>query len=236
MRLRMIGFMNRARSFIGVMRNFPTNDKIYTWSAIPMPLANVLVEEYPEITHAILITRQKLLLSKDNQLFRETGIYASSSFFHVFTFPLLQGDARAILAEPNAIAISEKLAGKYFGPDWASQSILGQSLTVDHRKEFTIKAVFRDVPGNSSLRFEFVLPIEDYVAENKWLEHWGNSSLQTLREAARGYCPGGCKRKDRERVILDHYKGTTATVFLQPLLNMHLYSKFENGKSVGGTC
>ena len=94
-------FHEQGTQIYRVMRNFSTNDKIYTWSAAPMPLANVLVEEYPEITHAILITpRQKLLLSKDNQLFRETGIYASSSFFHVFTFPLLQGDARTIWQNP----------------------------------------------------------------------------------------------------------------------------------------
>ncbi len=127
-------FHEQGTQIYRVMRNFSANDKIYTWSSAPMPLAKVLVEEYPEITHAILITRQRHLLSKGNQLFRETGIYASPSFFNVFTFPLLQGDTRKILSEPNAIAISEKLAGKYFGPDWASQSILGQSLTVDHRR------------------------------------------------------------------------------------------------------
>lgn len=168
-------FHEQGTQIYRVMRNYSANDKIHTWSSAPMPLAKVLVEEFPEITHDILITRQRHLLSKGDESFRETGIYASPSFFNVFTFPLLQGDARTILAEPNAIAISEKLAGKYFGPDWASQSILGQILTVEHRKEFTIKAVFRDVPGNSSLRFEFVLPMEVYVAENKWLEHFGNS-------------------------------------------------------------
>ncbi len=62
-------FHEQGTQIYRVMRNFSSNDKIYTWSAIPMPLANVLVEEYPEITHAILIPpRQKLLLSKDNQL------------------------------------------------------------------------------------------------------------------------------------------------------------------------
>ena len=61
-------FHEQGTQIYRVMRNFSANDKIYTWSSAPMPLANVLVEEYPEITHAILITRQKLLLSKDNQL------------------------------------------------------------------------------------------------------------------------------------------------------------------------
>ena len=226
-------FHEQGTQIYRVMRNFSANDKIYTWSSVPMPLAQVLLEEFPEITHAILITRRKHLLSKGNQAFRETGIYAGPSFFNVFTFSLLQGDARTILAEPNAIAISEKLAGKYFGPDWASQSILGQSLTVDHRKEFTIKAVFRDVQSNSSLHFEFVLPMEVYIAENKWLEHWGNSSLQLYVKLREDAVLEDVNTKI-EQVLLGHYKWANATVFLQPLFDMHLYSKFKNGKLIGG--
>ena len=92
-------------------------------------------------------------------------------------------------------------------------------MTVDHRKEFIIKAVFRDVHSNSSLRFEFVLPMEVHVAENKWLEHWGNSSMQLYVKLREDTVLKDVNTKI-ERVLLDHYKGTTATIFFAPLIGI----------------
>lgn len=217
-----------------VMRNYSSNNKIYTWSATPMPLAKVLEEEYPEVTHAILTTwTQKKLLSKADKVFRENGIYASPAFFEVFTFPIIQGSSQTALSEPNAIAISEGLARKYFGTDWASKSIIGQSLTLNHRKDYTVQAVFKDVPSNSSLGFKFVLPMADYLADKKWLEHWGNNSLRMYVKLQEGVVLADFNAKV-EKVILKYHKSARATVFLQPFLDMHLYSEFKNGKLVGG--
>ena len=100
------------------MRNYYTKERIYTWSANPMPLAKGLEEEYPEITHAVLINWNQHLLSRgEDIIFRERGLYAGPAFFQIFTFPLLQGDPETALSAPDAIAISEGLAKKYFGTE-----------------------------------------------------------------------------------------------------------------------
>ena len=216
-----------------VMRNYYTKERIYTWAANPMPLAKVLEEEYPEITHAVLINwNQHLLSSGKDNTFRERGLYAGPALFKIFTFPLLQGDPETALSAPDAIAISEGLAKKYFGPDW-KETALGQSLTIDHGKAFTVTAIFKKVPNNSTIRFEFALPIEDYISRNKWLEHWGNNSLRLFVKLQKSAVSVDVNAKIKN-IIRDHHESSNADVFLQPYLDIHLYSDFKEGKLVGG--
>ena len=93
-----------------VMRNYFSDDQIYTWSAIPKPLQQVLEDDYPEITHAVLVTwQEEILLTTGDQAFREEGRHAGTAFFEVFSFPLLQGTPGTVLDDPYSIAISENL-------------------------------------------------------------------------------------------------------------------------------
>jgi len=93
----------------------------------------------------------------------------ASSFFEAFTFPLLHGEASTVLDDPQSIVISEDLASSLFGADWQTDaSVIGQVLNVENRADFRVTGVFEDVPENSSLQFDFVLPMEEYLPRNEW--------------------------------------------------------------------
>jgi hypothetical protein len=234
--LRYDQFHNEGDQIHRVMRNYFTSDgKVFTWSAIPMPLADVLREEYPEITHTVLMTwKNEALVATEEEAFREQGRYVGPAFFEVFSFPLVRGAPETALTDPNAIVISASLARKYFGPDWQEDgAALGQPLRVDNRKTFTVTGVFEDVPAHSSLRFDYVLPIADFVQRNDWLESWGNNALRLfvrLHDAARSDVVSA-KITD---VIEAHHEESRAALFLQAYPDMHLHSDFENGELVGG--
>ncbi len=226
-------FHDEGDQLYRVMRHYHADDQIYTWAAIPKPLAQVLEDDYPEITHAVLMTWQEtILLTRGDTAFREDGRHAGPGFFEIFSFPLIQGNPATALDEPHAIAISESLAEKYFGADWRSTAI-GQTLRMENRLDLTVTGIFEDVPETSTLRFDFVIAIEEFIQRNTWVEHWGNNGLRMfvrLEKDADGEQVGA----KIEHVIKDYHDSSDSFLFLQPYTDVHLYSEFEEGQLVGG--
>jgi putative ABC transport system permease protein len=206
----------------------------YTWSSMPKPLADALEKDYPEVEHAILTSwHQRPLITYKDQTFREGGYYAGPGFFQSFSFPLIVGDPESVIASPDAIAISEVLAAKLFGEDWRTKEVVGQSLTVDHRKDFRITGVFEETPNNSSFEFDFILPMEDFIERNDWVEHWGNSGLEIYVKLKSGADAAALNEKIAG-VIDENNEGANATVFLKSFEDIHLYSDYKEGKLQGG--
>jgi putative ABC transport system permease protein len=217
-----------------VMRHAEFGGKTHTWSAMPMPLAEVLERDYPEVEHATLLSWQmNPLLTRGDVSFREEGYYAGPAFFEMFSFPLLAGDPATALDDPASMVISETLAAKIFGPVWTADEVLGQTLTVEHRKDFRITGISADVSEPTAFQFDFVLPIEDFLARNDWTEHWGNSGLEIYAELAEGASAAALDAKIAG-VINEHHEMARATPFLQPVADMRLWGQYEEGELVGG--
>ncbi len=88
------------------------------------------------------------------------AFYTEPGFLSLFSFPLVAGDAESALLQPNTILVTESAAEKYFG----SADPLGK--TVLHNNllgvgEYTVAGVLEDIPPNSHLQFEMLLPIRD---------------------------------------------------------------------------
>jgi predicted permease len=224
-------FHQKGGQLFRTMRHaYFTDGNIFTWSAVPKPLAQTLEEEYPEVLEAELITwEQQLLIARDEQAFKEKGRFAGKDFFSIFTYPFLEGDPATALQDINSIVISESLSRKIFGEAPA----LGQLLRVDDRAEFNISGVFKDVPQQSSLQFDFIIPVEEYISRNDWVEDWGNNGLRlfVLLDQNASYQALNEKIKD---IIRQHNESSDADVFLQPYEDMYLYGDFQEGKLAGG--
>ncbi len=84
-------------------------------------------------------------------------LIADSNFLTVFTFPLLSGNPKTALLEPNSVVLSEEAAKKYFG----STAALGKTLLMkrgDQFEDFAVTGVAKGCPQNSSLQFDILLP------------------------------------------------------------------------------
>src|SRR6267142_3909161 len=112
----------------------------------PAPLANAILNDYPEVESVVRFRSWGSALVKRNESadnFKERNIiYADSTFFRIFSIPLLLGNPGTALREPNSIAIGKKLAEKYF-PDGDA---LGQSLIIDNSWHVKITGVFNEMP------------------------------------------------------------------------------------------
>lgn len=125
----------------------------------PAPMASTLIDEIPEIETAVRFrSRGGFLVRRENakETIRENGvIWADSTFFKIFTIPVIKGDANSALKDPNSIAISRTIAEKYF----KNEEPLGEILMLG---DFACKvnAVYEDMPTTGHFRFDILLSME----------------------------------------------------------------------------
>ena len=204
-----------------------------TTSSTPGPLAPAMQAELPEVEHAVKFTWEiEQLLALDDKAFKEKGYYTDSNFLRAFTFPLVLGVAEKALAQPNSIVVSEKLAQKFFG---SAAAALHRTLKINNQHNYKITGIAKDVPKNSSLQFDFLMPIADFEArpEGGWLSEWGNNGIKTyllLRPGADAQALNA-KIKGFHKA---HKEGSHIDLFLQPVSEMYLHSDFRKGKAGGG--
>ena len=106
-------------------------------------------------------------------------LYTDSSFFNVFTFPLIHGNPKTCLKEPHSVVVSEKEAKKRFG----TTDALGKIILVKTDSTFTpysVSGVAKNSPQNSSIQFDMLLPLKESEADASNKENWYNFFLNTF--------------------------------------------------------
>jgi hypothetical protein len=142
----------------------------------PPPLAAALKEQIPQIESGFhfLYLYGKRSIGTEEITFKEEGIAASPEFLEVFNFPLISGRG-SDLADPNSIFLSQRLTDKIF----PEGSPVGKELLYKDDRVLIVKGVFKDVPRNSSLQFDFLIPYEiEYGISEEW---WQLSDATFIR-------------------------------------------------------
>ncbi|MEO0333452.1 MAG: ABC transporter permease, partial [Bacteroidota bacterium] len=123
----------------------------------PAGMTEDLQAEIPAITATCRLSRPfTVLLEVEDQWFEEDQVlFADSNFLDMFSFPLLQGNAKTALLHPDGVVITTAIARKYFG----HQEALGEVLAIDNRGIFTVTGILADIPVNSHLQFTLLLPM-----------------------------------------------------------------------------
>lgn len=106
-------------------------------------------------------------------------LYVDSSFFNVFTFPLIHGNPNTCLKDPHAVVISEKEAKKRFG----TKDAMGKLILIKTDSTFTpysVSAVAKNTPQNSSIQFDMLLPFKETKADASDNENWFSFFLNTF--------------------------------------------------------
>ena len=214
-----------------VLENQAYEGKIYTFPATPGLLAPVMKNELTGIKNTCRLTwDQYTLFGLGDKTIYERGFFADSSIFSMFTLPLAEGKKEIAFNQLHSIVISEKMAKKFFGND---KNIIGKTLKVDNKEEYTISAVMKDLPENSTIQFDWLAPFKNYFDKNSWLEQWGNNGIQTFVELDTQAEPGLVNSK-LNGYIKSKDSGAIARPFLFSMNDWRLHNKFEEGKNTGG--
>jgi putative ABC transport system permease protein len=128
----------------------------------PAPLAKTLIADFPEVETAVRMERwnEVLFRIEDRKYVEKNVMLADSSFFDVFSIPLLRGNPKKALAEPHTIVLTENIASKFFG----KEDPIGKTLRINSDTNvYTITGVMANVPENSHFEFGILM---------SFLSHW----------------------------------------------------------------
>lgn len=213
-----------------MMENQDYSGTVFTTSANPGPLKDAMKEAMPEVEYFAQFTwEQERLFINGDQSFKEKGRIASEDFFQIFSVNFIEGSLEKSLTEPTVLYISKSLKEKIFG----DQSALEKSLTVNGWGEYKVGGVYDDVPTNSSMTFDFVMPYEPWARQNTWLEDWGNNGLRGLVKLQSGVDFESFNEKIKG-FVKERNEGSVVDLFLFPLQDMYLKGSWEDGKQSGG--
>ncbi|MCE7064868.1 ABC transporter permease [Dyadobacter sp. CY326] len=197
--------------------------------ATPGPWQEAIEKQVPEVKAITKITwNRDLLIKAGEKSTKESGIYATSDYFKVFDTPFISGTAANAIAQPTSIAISRKLAEKYFG----SMNAIGKTMKVDNQTNFIVSAVFEDIPLNSTERFDWIINFK--VQEQDWMKWWGNSSFKTYALLAPDANAAHAEKVMQQVIKKSAPPQLLSFPMLQSLRDVHLYSEYEGLKATGG--
>lgn len=201
-------------------------------------LADELKRNIPEIQYTsgfeYVVAPGTLSTAEANgKIIKMLGFFADADFFNMFSFPLLRGKAQASLQSPDKIAISRKMAEQFFG---SADNAISKTVLIDTKAEYTVAAVFENLPANSSFQFDFLLPWQVFVKQNKWVNNWGNTSPATYVQLKEGAAVNKVEAKIKDFIYnyTEKNKSFYTQLALQPFNQKYLYSNFKNGYIDGG--
>ncbi|GAB3916374.1 ABC transporter permease [Larkinella terrae] len=132
----------------------------------PALTGSSLVRDYPGVEATTRLESDGSFVVKyGTERFKEDRVvFADSNFFELFSIPLLKGNVKTVLNEPNTIVLTQTTARKYFG----HQDPVGKSLTLGD-KLYRVTGVCRDVPSNTHFHYDFFASYTSLKQSEKWL-------------------------------------------------------------------
>ena len=165
-------FHKKGKNIYRVMRGYDASKQAAPW--LSGPYATALLNDFRgEIKRAVRVMPSNDLISFGNASFNEKKVYLTDSdFFSLFSFPLMRGNASAVLRDPNSIVLTETTAKKYFG---TIDNAMGKVVEMDKDKQLKVTGIAKDIPSNSHLYFDLVVPLSNWYKE-PWFNVWINNN------------------------------------------------------------
>jgi putative ABC transport system permease protein len=169
-------FHSHADRIYRVVGDIKTPTETVSTGLTVTPIAPNLKKDFPEIEDAVRLSRDGILVHRGNIKYQEKAtVFADSSFFKIFDFPLLSGDKRTALTEPMSIVLSQTAAKKYFG----NTNPLGKNIRITGAAlNATITGIMKDIPNNSQIQADMLVsmsswkPVYGYpMQDSEWTNH-----------------------------------------------------------------
>jgi putative ABC transport system permease protein len=214
------------------------------------PIVDIAVGEgmknaFPEIAAFTRLSNMPpLFIKAADQQFKETNIVmADANFLELFSIPLIEGDAKNSLTEPNTIVLTKAMAKKYFG----DASALGKMLLVGD-KTMKVTGVIDKVPDNSHFHADGFASMITYTAGRR--QTWSNVSYYTYLLLNKNADPKKLQaqfpqlvakyvvpeiQRDMGVSLAEAQKSVNTFLFtLQPVTDIHLYSHTKYEREANG--
>jgi len=153
--------------------------KIISSSAL---MKSYLINDFPEVEYVTRIFDGKywgdgqLIKDKSDWFLEDKFKFVDKEFLEIFSYPILYGEKFGALDNINSLLISKRAAAKYFG----DKNPIGKTVSVKNNqtiKDYTITAVFKDIPTNSTFKADFIASFD--IIEPRYTNRgWNLSNFQ----------------------------------------------------------
>jgi putative ABC transport system permease protein len=217
-----------------VMTNIPDDagNIAKTFDGTTTGFGPLIREQIPEVKYLSRMGfARKALLAHDNNSFKKDGRFAEPDILKMFDYQFIVGNPVTAMQEPRAVILTETTAKTLFG----TTQVLDKVIRYEDKNSLTVKGVIKDLPDNSSVKFDFLMTWAFFEVVNKEAKelNWGNYSYYTVL-MLRPNADVTLVNKKIDKVVTSHLEQAKQPHFLYPFSQLHLYGKFENGISVGG--
>jgi len=214
-----------------VIEHRTTNGEATTIAGAGYKLAEQSKTKIAEVdnTTSMVRTGRANLVNPDNPVpFQETVTIADENLLTIFDFPLLQGDSKTALREPNSIIINEDLAKRLFG----RTDVMGKMLDFQFTNNlYKITGILKNHPKNSSFDFNSVLSLSTFLADTGYRNSrnvdWLSNDFSVYVLLKPNTKPQAVEGK-MAKLVKDNFRvpaGTDFSFRLQPLKDLHLKSE-----------
>jgi putative ABC transport system permease protein len=214
-----------------VMVNRDFNGEVNTDKSVPFPLAEELKRNFPQVKNATTDNYGSDIILKYNEtIIKRRALNVSQEYNDVFQWKVVKGSAARALANPEDIILTASTARSLFG----DADPLGKVVRIDNHSDYTVSAVVEDVPSNSSIQFNALLPFNpssDFVKQAN--TDWVNCFSQTFIKLQPGT---DVTALNKQISVLANSRGEKKNFvyFLHPMDKWRLYSDFKHGVNTGG--
>lgn len=170
-------FHTNGKNIYRVMREFVNDGKSSNVAYLSGPYAPALLNDFKgQIQKAVRVNPTDNLVTVNNRSFHEKKVLdADSDFFSMFSFPLIKGNAATVLLNPNSVVLTETTAKKYFKN---IDNAIGKVIMLDKELSLQVTGIAKDVPSNSHLDFDLVVPLANY-RDRSWMTTWIDNGIYT---------------------------------------------------------
>ena len=227
-------FNSKAGQLYQVDAQIGTGSSKQVWGGVQAPVATYALKEVPGVQNAV-----RLVYNYDYSVFRykdkllspgdEGNWYVDASFFKIFDFKLLKGNANAPFPNDKSIIITQGTAKRFFG----DADPIGKTILADNKDNYIVTGLMADPPENSSIKFDMLFSINvrknQYSGKDYWKsmdEDWGNYYTTTFLQLQPG-TPVKAVADKLTKIHIQHQPGRDASkvkYLLQPFTQIHLYN------------
>ena len=220
----------------------------------PGAMGEMMKDAFPEIQQT---TRLALLFSEDKTLlqynesngtqksFYETkGLLADSTFFRMFTYNFLEGNAATSLDNPNTIVLDEEIAKKIFGNKPALNKVIHISSSTNGDHDFLVTGVFKPIDKPSHIDGRFFMSMQGGSMADMIKQRGANLATNNMFYTYLQLKPGASADKLQAKFpsFIEKYAGKDLKAFgfnkkqfLIPLTKIHLDEEVKNNVTASGS-
>lgn len=220
-------FHKQSDNMYRIVKDFVNDDGSRIPDATtPGALAPAMQKEIPEV---VTITRVRpnwgrsyLIKYKDKKLTEEKLYGVDSSFFDVFTFPFVSGDAKNAFKEVNSIVLTESAAKKLF----TNENPVGKIINVDAYGDMMVSAVIRDVPENAHFHFDYLVSFRKQPGQANIDNNWQGYNDYTYVKTRRNVNVSSFVQKI-QGLYNRSVEKKISVFYVQPIKDIHLTSHLK---------